>query len=92
MKHNKDHPLYDIYGVHIETLVDLQRTSDMLGLEIEVFKLREVYYNLHRANHGSGKVYNNPQYQNFMNERYIFIEDTINCIIEAKLKYEKNET
>lgn len=82
-------PCYDPYMEHIETIVDQARTAKALGLEMDVMKLRELFYAQHKAEHGSGKVYDGESYVRFMTERYIHIECAINTVMEAKLEYER---
>lgn len=84
----------DIYNTHIETLIDLAQTTQMLGLEVNVMKLKEVFYEQHKRIYGSNKdkMYDGESYQRTMLDRYTYIEDGINCIIEAKQDYERINT
>lgn len=76
--------MYEINEINI-LLQDRQQTADMLGLEIDVFRCYQAFYEQHRQLNGSMKIYlNKPEYFNKMQERYEWCIDSIDCLIEAR--------
>lgn len=83
----------DLYLEHIANVVERHSVCQYLGLNIDVMKLQSLYYDRHKNDHGSGwfQTETKEQYNRFMNWRYLYIECSIDQIIESKLNYQKKK-
>jgi len=75
--------------IHIDTVVELAKVSQQKKLKVDVMGLKNLYYQQHKRLNGTGRFFKGQEYYRFMNERYLYIEHNINCIIEEVIKYKK---
>jgi hypothetical protein len=72
------------------TLVDFQQTIEYLGLDVDVMRMYDAFYNQAKMRDGSLREVKGTAYYQKMIDRYDVVFCQMNETIEAKLKF-KNE-
>lgn len=72
-------------GVHLETVLELDKIAEWKGLECNLMAMRDELYQQHEKLYGTIKGYDSESYCRYMEERYIYIEQCMNEFIEVSL-------
>lgn len=72
-------------------LKERQEAAQYLGLELDVLRCYQAFYEQHKQTNGSNKRFlgDGESYIRAMQDRYNYCIDNIDCLIEAKHTYNK---